>query len=152
MSRRYNGRYRIVRPKRNAERHVRAGESLITGGTQQTAFTYTATDACVIKSIKLDIGATLADSAFTIPYVLVHLREGNTVNTITYPALNDDMYNPTMDVLISGILTGDGLEDHKSNRIGRKLKKNDQIVLICRNPAVSGNTRIAFELNFSVLT
>ena len=64
-SRRY-----VARPKRNAERVVRAGQSTITGGTQQTAYTYTADQACTVKSIKLDIGMDsggVADAIVTMP-------------------------------------------------------------------------------------
>ena len=152
MSRRYNVRRYFRRAKRNAERHVRAGSSSVTGGTQQIAYTYGATNACVIKSIKLDIGSTLGDSGTNIPYVLVVVREGYDANTIAYPAVLTDLYNPTMDVLISGILTAADVEDHKWNMIGRKLKKDDRICLIVRNAAISGNATVSFELNFSILT
>ena len=40
MSRRYNVRRYIRRAKRNAERHVRGGQSNVVGGTQQIAYTY----------------------------------------------------------------------------------------------------------------
>ena len=99
-SRRY-----VSRPKRNAERVVRAGQSNLTGGTQQTAYTYTADQACTVRSIKLDIGMDtggLAD-AVVVPYALVVVREGYNANPLNYPAITDDLYNPTMDVLISGI-------------------------------------------------
>ena len=132
MSRRYNVRRYIRRAKRNAERHVRGGQSNVTGGTQQIAYTYEAMEACVVRSIKLDIGVRNGDSQTTMPYILGVVREGNTVNNLVYPAVNADMYNPTMDVLISGVLTSDGVEDHKSNYIGRKLKKGDQIFLLAR--------------------
>ena len=56
-------------------------------------------------------------------YALVVVREGYNANGLNYPAVADDLYNPTMDVLISGILTDNGVEDHKWNAIGRKLKK-----------------------------
>ena len=56
-SRRY-----VSRPKRNAERVVRAGVSTIGFGTQQTAYTYTATQPCTVRSIKLDTGVTFFDA------------------------------------------------------------------------------------------
>ena len=152
MSRRYNVRRYIRRAKRNAERHVRGGQSNVVGGTQQIAYTYEATQACVVKSIKLDIGIRIGDSQSTMPYILGVVREGNTVNNLIYPALTDDMYNPTMDVLISGVLTSDGIEDHKSNYVGRKLKKGDRLFLLVRNYNASGNNDIAFEISFSVMT
>ena len=133
-SRRY-----VSRPKRNAERVVRAGQSNLTGGTQQTAYTYTADQACTVRSIKLDIGMDtggLAD-AVVVPYALVVVREGYNANPLNYPAITDDLYNPTMDVLISGILTDNAVEDSKYNAIGRKLKKGDRICLIVYAPAVT---------------
>ena len=152
MSRRYNVRRYFRRAKRNAERHVRGGQSNVVGGTQQIAYTYEATQACVIRSIKLDIGVRIGDSQTTVPYILGVVREGNTVNNLIYPAVNVDMYNPTMDVLISGVLTSDGVEDHKSNYIGRKLKKGDQLFLLVRNFNASGNNDVCFQVSFSVMT
>ena len=58
MSRRYNVRY-FRRAKRNAERHVRGGRSNVVGGSQQIAYTYEATQACVIKSILLSLRKSL---------------------------------------------------------------------------------------------
>ena len=145
----------FARPKRNAERILRGGVSLISGGSTQVAYTYTATQACVVRSFKLDVGCTRGhieeNNNVTIPYVMVHVREGYAANALTYPALTDDMYNPTNDVLISGVLTDSQAEDHKSNMIGRKLKAGDKVALIFRN-AVSVETTVEFELNFSVLT
>ena len=148
-SRRY-----VSRPKRNAERVIRAASSAVTVGTQQTAYTYTAAQACTVKSIKLDLGMTLGDvGTTTVPYALVVVREGYDANTLNYPAIGNDLYNPTMDVLISGILTDGGIEDHKYNAIGRKLKKNDRICLIVYASAGSaGAVVVAFEMSFSVLT
>ena len=151
--RRRSARY-VSRPKRNAERVVRAGVSTVAPDTQQTAYTYTASEACVARSIKLDIGCTFvgAENAY-MPYALVVVREGYNANGLNYPALSDDLYNPTMDVLISGILTDNGVEDHKWNSIGRKLKKGDRLCLIVRNVSPAGaGTIVAFEMNFSVLT
>ena len=99
----------------------------------------------------MDTGG-LAD-AVVVPYALVVVREGYNANPLNYPAITDDLYNPTMDVLISGILTDGGIEDHKSNAIGRKLKKGDRICLIVYAPAVTtANPTVFFEMNFTVLT
>jgi len=138
--------------KRNVERRVRAGTSQILLGQQQTAYTYTAEQACVVKSIKMDLGIGDTEEA-TIAYALVHVREGYDANLLVYPAITDDMYNPTMDVLISGVLTDSAIEDHKSNMIGRKLKKGDRLCLCVA--AVAGSSGLAvvkFEMNFSVMT
>ena len=149
-------RFRRVfsRAKRNAERVLRSGTSDVTNATQQTAYTYTAPTACVVKSIKLDMGMTTGAAYFSMPYALVVVREGYDANTINYPAITDDLYNPTMDVLISGVLTDGAVEDHKFNMIGRKLKRGDRICLIVRGSGVGGGDqgRVVFEMNFSVLT
>ena len=123
-----------------SKRIIRSGSANMSAGTQSAVYTYTATKACVAKNIKLDIGAT-EDAATTIacPYVLVVVREGYNPNLINYPALTDDMYNPTMDV-----------EDQKSNHIGRKLKKGDRLCLIVSNTS-SGSVGIMFETNMSIL-
>ena len=141
----------FARPKRNAERIIRGGSSTVAAGTQQIAYTWTAKESCTIKSIRLDLGAS-ATNANIVPYVLVRVPEGYNANTIVYPAIADDMYNPTEMVLISGILTDPTVEDHKSNWIGRKMKAGDRLALIIFNGAVAGNIDVSFELSFSVLT
>ena len=148
-SRRY-----VSRPKRNSERVVRAGQSAVATGTQQTAYTYTATQACTVKSIKLDLGMMYSAGAqAAVPYALVVVREGYNANTLNYPAITNDLYNPTMDVLISGVLTDGGIEDHKYNNIGRKLKIGDRICLIVYAINTDGSpVEVVFEMNFTVLT
>ena len=74
-----------------------------------------------MKSIRLDVGVSAA-AANIVPYILVRVPEGYTANTMSYPAVEVDIYNPTDQVLISGILTDPTVEDHKSNWIGRKMK------------------------------
>ncbi len=155
--RRRSSRRYVARPKRNSERIVRGGQSWVATGTQQTAYTYTADQACTVKSIKLDLGvagAGLTEHDPAVPYALVVVREGYSANALTWPAITEDMYNPTMDVLISGVITDSGVEDHKSNWIGRKLKKGDRLCLVIA--LVGGQpgdqSRVTFEMNFSVLT
>ena len=115
---RFSRRFRravYARQKRNVERIIRSGNANMSTGTQSAVFTYTATKACVAKSIKLDIGAKEdLSTQIQCPYVLVVVREGYNPNLINWPALTDDLYNPTMDVLISGVLTDGDTEDHKS--------------------------------------
>ena len=140
-----------ARRKRNSERIIRSSAASIATTTQSAVFTYTAAKACVAKNIKLDIGATdFTAGAIACPYVLVVVREGYNPNAITYPAITDDLYNPTMDVLISGVLTDNGTEDHKSNYIGRRLQKGDRLCLIVYN---SGGTtvNVMFETSMSIL-
>ena len=150
-SRRSN-RYVVRRAKRNAERHIRGGNSVLPANTQQVAYTFTATEACVVKSIRLDVGATGADVGVLVPYVMVRVQEGYNANSITYPALTSDMYNPTNEVMMSGILTDQTSEDHKSNFIGRKLKDGDRICLIFLNGSASSAASVSFEISFTVLT
>ena len=145
--------------KRNSERIVRAASSSVNANTQQTAYTYTATQACTVKSIKLDVGITAVIGGLTadgsnLPYALVVVREGYEANALNYPALTDDLYNPTMDVLMSGVITSSGVEDHKFNMIGRKLKRGDRLCLIVtyRPTDVSTAAIVSFEMNFSILT
>ena len=101
-------------------------------GTQQTAYTYTATQPCTVRSIKLDTGVTFsmpAKEATSSLTSFVVVREGYNANSMVWPAITTDLYNPTMDVLISGVLTDGEVEDHKYNAIGRKLKIETACVL-----------------------
>ena len=143
-SRRY-----VSRPKRNAERRVRAGHSFVAANSQVAAITYTADDAQTVRSIKLDVGLTSVPTGLVtgIPYVLVRVPEGYNPNTIIYPAISDDMYNPTEQVLISGVLTDTGTEDSKYNSYGRKMKAGDRLMLICFN-ASSVEISVSFEMSF----
>ena len=150
--RRRSNRY-VARAKRNSERVVRAGQTAVATGTQGAAYTYTATQPCTVRSIKLDLGMiTAAAGDANVPYVLVVVREGYNVNQINYPAITDDLYNPTMDVLISGVLTDNTVEDHKFNSIGRKLKTGDRICLVLAAFGSAGQTIVTFEMSFSVLS
>ena len=149
--RRRSARYVVRRAKRNSERVVRAGQTQIASGTQGAAYTYTATQPCTVRSIKLDLGMTSMANNLHVPYVLVVVREGYNVNQINYPAVTNDLYNPTMDVLISGVLTDNAVEDHKFNSIGRKLKIGDRIRLVLAAMGVTGSTDVSFEMSFSVL-
>ena len=150
--RRRSNRY-VPRIKRNAERHIRAGKmDLPDYATTYTGYVYTAGSAQTVKSIKLDIGqnAGTGVSQQGVVYAIVVVREGYQANGLNWPALTTDMYNPTMDVLISGVLTDAAVEDHKWNAIGRKLKAGDRICLIARG--TEGASHLNFELSFSVLT
>jgi hypothetical protein len=138
--------------KRNVDRKIPCGNSTIVAGTQQVAYTFTAAVACVAKSIRLDVGGTSGGGvSIAVPYALVVVREGFNANNLNYPAVAGDLYNPTMDVLISGVLTDVTAEDHKSNSIGRKLKTGDRLALIFFNGSAS-DINVAIEMSFSVLT
>ena len=135
--------------KRNSERVIRAGSGTVAASSQTVVYTYIAPQAETVKSIKLDVGAGAGMTV--MPYALVVVREGYSANLLNYPALTDDLYNPTMDVLISGVVSDTSLEDHKYNSIGRKLKKGDRIALILLNAGTGEGTGV-FEISFSVLT
>ena len=151
--RRRSNRY-VVRPKRNCDRHIRAGViAMPNPATTYTGYVYTASSAQTVRSIKLDLGMAAGISTVsnqTVAYALVVVREGYDANAITYPATTTDMYNPTMDVLISGVLTDESVEDHKFNSIGRKLKQGDRLCLLVRS--VWAESQCTFEMSFSVLT
>ena len=54
-------------------------------GTQAVAYTYTATQACTVKSIKLDTGVVqydVSDNGNAVIYALVVVREGYNANSI----------------------------------------------------------------------
>ena len=65
--------------------------------------------------------------------------------------MTDDLYNPTMDVLISGVLTDNTMEDNKSNYIGRKLKAGDRLCLIVYNTASVSSVGVIFECSMSIV-
>jgi len=155
MSRIYRrrGGSRRYMTKRNCDRKIVGAAVTMTAGAQSVVYTWEAKEACTVKSIKLDLGCTQSTTgAVSVPYVLVRIPEGYAANTITYPALTDDMYNPTDQVLISGVLTDQSSEDHKFNAIGRKMKPGDRLGLICNNRDGTSANTVTFELNFSVLT
>ena len=80
-----------------------------------------------------------------VAYCLVHVREGYNANSITYPAVTDDMYNPTNDVIISGVLTDGSTEDHKYARIGRKMKPGDRIALLYYLSSTTGTVNVSLK-------
>ena len=152
--RRRSARY-VPRIKRNAERHIRSGSiTMADSNLTYTGYVYTAGTAQTIKSIKLDIGGwqTTGYNSNGAAYAIVVCREGYQANSLQWPALTTDMYNPTMDVLISGVLTDGTVEDHKWNKIGRRLKTGDRLCLIIYNTTASTAIVCAFELSFSFMT
>ena len=54
-----------------------------------------------MTNFKLDIGEESADQYWPVAYALVYVPEGYNVNNLTFPAVTDDMYNPTKMVIIS---------------------------------------------------
>ena len=154
MARYRSYRRPIRKTTRPTTKVVRAATSTIPNGSTQVGYLYTATDPLTVMNIKLDTGIT-GESSTAVPlavaYCLVHVREGYNTNNITYPALTDDMYNPTNDVLISGVLTDNTTEDHKYQRIGRKMKPGDRIALLYYLASTTGQANVSFEINFTTL-
>ena len=138
------------RAKRPTERFVRAGTSAVPVGTTTTGYVWTAQETGTISNIKLDTGMDSATgSTEAIVYAMVYVPEGYNANPLNYPALTDDLYNPTKNVLISGVLNSQDMEDHKSTRYSRKVVKGDRLCLLYRPVAASGSQTVSFELSFT---
>ena len=90
------------RAKRPTDRVIRAGQAPVTN-TTGTAYLWTATTPCTVTNFKLDIGEESANQYWPVAYALVYVPEGYNVNSLTFPAVTDDMYNPTKMVIISGM-------------------------------------------------
>ena len=88
--------------KRPTDRVIRAGQAPVTNVTG-TAYLWTATTPCTVTNFKLDVGEERADQYWPVAYALVYVPEGYNVNALTFPAVTDDMYNPTKMVIISGV-------------------------------------------------
>ena len=142
---------RIVRPKRPTERFVRAGKSVVPPSVTTTGYVWTAVETGTVTNIKLDTGmdrdpATALQNA--IAYALVYVPEGYNANALTFPALTDDLYNPTKNVLISGVLNSTAMEDHKFTKYSRKVVRGDRLCLLYYNTDAA-NQEVSFELNFT---
>ncbi len=136
--------------KRSTERIIRAGSATVNGLTTIGAYVWTATVPGTVSQFKLDTGINGESINSYLAYVLVYVPEGYSWNNITYPATTDDLYNPTKNVLISGILNNVESEDHKSTRYGRKVSIGDRIALLYYNPTSSSSEQATFELNFTL--
>ena len=91
------------------------------------------------------------DQYWPVAYALVYVPEGYNVNNLTFPAVTDDMYNPTKMVIISGVCNSAGNEDHKSSRYSRKCAVGDRVALILITTRPSGTQPTNFELSFTVV-
>ena len=138
------------RAKRPTDRVIRAGQAPVTNSTG-TAYLWTATTPCTVTNFKLDIGEESANQYWPVAYALVYVPEGYNVNNLTFPAVTDDMYNPTKMVIISGVCNSAGNEDHKSSRYSRKCAVGDRIALIFITTRPSGTQPTNFELSFTVV-
>ena len=153
MPRTYNSyrRRAPARARRPSERVIRGAHTTMPATQQAQAYVWTATDPCTVGNIRLDIGIDGSIGVDPIPYALVYVPEGYNINNLTYPAVTDDMYNPTKSVLISGVLNNAGGDDHKFSRIGRKCSIGDRIALILLNTSASSPQSVGFELSFTTL-
>ena len=149
MRRTYRRRPFVARAKRPSNRVVRAATATLGATSQATAYTWIASDPCTVRSISLMTGA-IGTSNANIPFVLVRVPEGYNANPITFPALTDDMYNPTNQVLISGVITDATETIKRYNAIGRKMQPGDRLALIYSNIGIAAQ-EISFELSFSEL-
>ena len=152
MTRYYRRRRIYTRaPRRPTERIIRASTVNVPQQTTAIGYLYTANEPQTVTNFKLDTGITTS-TAGPVAYVLVHIPEGYNANNINYPADTADLYNPTNNVLISGVLTDNTVEDHKFSRYSRKLKTGDRIALLYYNPLGSGGAiPVSFELNFTAV-
>ena len=72
--------------------------------------------------------AASTSNGAVIAYAIVVVRE-DIMQTASRILQLQDMYNPTMDVLMSGVLTDNQIEDHKYNGY-RKMKHGDRLCLL----------------------
>ena len=54
-------------------------------------------------------------------YALVYVPEGYNANPIQWPAVSDDLYNPTKNALITGQLNEETIQDQKIQQILKKM-------------------------------
>lgn len=145
----YRRNYRRARrTSRPTERIIRADNPVLaTAGVTVASFMYTVTDPQTVTRFKLDTGIQGTFNG-TVAYALVVVPEGYNNNAISYPAITTDLYNPTTNVLISGVLTDTAIEDHKSSSYSRKLKTGDRIALLY-NPSAA--TQVSYEISFTTV-
>jgi len=146
--------YRRSAPRRKSrptDRIIQGRTSTVAGSTQVSIFQWTATVPCTVTNFKLDIGSATNDEIQVFPYVLVHVPQGYGTNTINYPTSPSlQLYEPTKNVLISGVVTDPTLEDHKWSKYSRKCQEGDSIALIIMNPTVTPFS-CAWELSFTTV-
>lgn len=141
----YNRR-RSYKTKRPSNRIIRAGTAIIDPQAQSVGYIYEAVDPQTASNFKIDLG--IGSPASVMPYVLVYIPEGYDATTINYPAVTLDLYNPTKNVLINGVLTSDESEDHKYSRYGRKMAPGDRIALVFLNTKTS-IVSVSYQISFS---
>ena len=107
MYRRRNlSRTQVIRRRRPTERIIRQGVANIPAvpNANVVGYVFTAKENGTASNIKLEtLISTTSSNAMTIPYAVVYIPEGYDANTIAWPAVTDDLYNPTKYALITGI-------------------------------------------------
>ena len=146
----YSSRPQTPRRKRPTNRVIQAGNFSVAVSNQLTGYVFTATDPCTATNFKLDIGQFSGPQP--VPYALVFIPDGYTANYVTYPSVPPvNFYEPSQNVLISGVLTSTGHEDEKFSRYSRKMATGDQIALLVRNLSLTTEIVCAFELSFTTV-
>ena len=147
----YKKRRYAYKTKRPTDRIIQAGTATVPAASQVIGYVFEATDPCTATKFKLDCGLLSSTSAGQA-YALVYVPHGYNVNNIVYPSVPPaNMYEPSQNVLISGVLTNNGTEDQKYCRYGRKMRPGDRIALIFRNSSGQNPEEIGFELNFTTV-
>ena len=153
MYRRRNlSRTQVIRRRRPTERIIRQGVANIPAvpNANVVGYVFTAKENGTASNIKLEtLISTTSSNAMTIPYAVVYIPEGYDANTIAWPAVTDDLYNPTKYALITGILFDNQVRDNKSTRYSRKMVPGDRIALIYRGTNSSATGQVAFSINFT---
>ena len=99
---------------------------------------------------KLDIGKKSANQYWPVAYALVYVPEGYNVNNLTFPAVTDDMYNPTKMVIISGVCNSAEMKIKKAQDTQGKCAVGDRVALILINKTIRTQPT-NFELSFTVV-
>ena len=153
MYRRRNlSRNQVIRRRRPTERVIRQGVATIpaVSNANVVGYVFTAKENGTASNFKLEnLIASSATNSMTIPYALVFIPEGYDANTIAWPAVTDDVYNPTKYALITGILFDNQVRDLKSSRYSRKMVPGDRIALLYRGTNSSNTMQCAFSINFT---
>ena len=155
MYRRRNlSRNQVIRRRRPTERIVRAGVASLPSQTSTPpnviGYVFTAKENGTVSNFKLEncIISMGTGTNTTVPYAVVYVPEGYNANNLTWPAVTDDMYNPTKNVLMSGILINSENRDFKSSRYSRKVVPGDRICLIYQGP-INNPVTVGFTINFT---
>lgn len=96
-----------------------------------------------------DVGATLGSG---IMWALVYVPEGYQANLLlAEPGINQDIYNPTKNIMAWGNIANTGTKDIKRVRYGRKMMNGDQVVLLIKKANSSAGAGFGnYLVNYSV--